>query len=424
MDAINITIGRMKAKATIPRYVLPRLEEALKDTPALLIHGPRQCGKTTLARLVGQERNYRYYTFDDAAVLEAAREDPAGFAQDLPEKAILDEVQKAPELFSSLKMVIDRDRSPGRFILTGSANVLFVPKLSDSLAGRMEIIPLFPLAQCEMEAAKPWFLEALFAGKPAMKDYGRLGRALVERVLGGGFPAPLKRATWNRRLSWYREYADALVKRDIYDLAKIGTYDTIPKLLELVAGQTARLPNFSNLASPLELSRPTIRHYVNLLEKIFLVDFLKPWHSNQIKRLIKTPKLHMSDTGLASALLDLNADDLAENRPLFGQLLETFIYGELKKQSSWGHPRFNFFHYRDKDKTEIDIVIRRGNKIAGVEVKAAATLSEKDFRGIKRLRESLGDGFAAGVVLYDGEHSLPFGDRLFALPIKALWSNR
>jgi len=413
----------MKADAIIPRYIHPRLLAALEDSPAVLIHGPRQCGKTTLAQIVGEEKDYRYYSFDDLALLDAAHEDPMGFVADLPERVILDEVQKAPKLFSALKMVIDRDRRAGRFLLTGSANVLFVPKLSDSLAGRMEIVPLFPLSQCEIEGSHPKFLDILFSGKFEMQDYDRLGKELTERVLKGGYPVPQLRTKWSQRRKWYRDYADTLVQRDIYDLGRLSTFDVIPKLLALAAGQTARLLNVSELSSPFELSRPTIRHYTNLLEKIFLIDFLPSWHSNQIKRLVKSPKLHMGDTGLAGALLALNADDLYENRNLFGQLLETFVYGELKRQASWDEDHLEFFHFRDKHKFEVDIVIQKGLKIAGVEVKAAATVTGKDFQGMKRLRQSLGNRFTCGVVLYNGEHALPFGDRFYAIPMKALWSS-
>lgn len=416
--------ANMKEAKIIPRYILPKLRAALKDTPAVLIHGPRQSGKSTLAQIIGEEKGYRYYTFDDLGVLSAAREDPIGFVADLPGKAILDEAQKAPELFSSLKMAIDRDRRPGRFILTGSANVLFVPKLADSLAGRMEIIPLFPLAQCELEDEKPLFLKSLFAGKIKKRQSERLGRELIERVLKGGYPEPLRRATWPRRRDWYRDYVNSLIQRDIRDLSRLSTFDVMPKLLALAAGQTARLQNLSDLSGPFEISRPTIRHYLNLLEKIFVLDFLQPWHSNQIKRLIKSPKLHLGDTGLAGALLGLTVDDVVENRALFGQLLETFVYNELKRQASWEEEPFSFYHFRDKDKYEVDLVIQHGLRSVGIEVKAAATVTEKDFRGIKRLRKLLGEKFAGGIVLYDGEHTLPFGDQLQAVPMNALWSNQ
>lgn len=408
----------------LKRYIRPRLLEALEDTPAVLIHGARQCGKTTLAQEIAREKGYQYFSLDNVGILAAAREDPVGFVEDLPEKAVLDEVQKAPEIFSALKQTIDRDRQPGRYILTGSANVLFVPKLSDSLAGRMEIIPLFPFAQCEIEQTNPSFLESLLSGKIKMRQWKKERGELFERVLKGGYPPPLGRPA-RARHRWYREYVNTLIQRDIRDLGRLSSFDVIPKLLEHMAGQTSRLRNFSDLSAPFEVSRQTIRHYVNLLERIFLVEMLQPWHSNQLKRLIRTPKLHLTDTGLAGALLNMPEDDLLQKRTFSGQLLETFVYNELKRQLSWNSDSFHdLFHYRDKDKYEVDLVVRKGAKIAGVEVKAAATITSKDFRGMKRLRKETGSSFICGVVLYDGEKSLPFGERLYAVPIKAIWSDR
>ncbi len=406
-----------------PRHIHARLLEALADTPAVLIHGPRQSGKSTLARRVGEERDYAYITFDDANVLAAASEDPVGFVDRLPERVILDEVQRVPELFAALKQAIDRDRAAGRFLLTGSANVLLAPRLSDSLAGRMEILRLYPLAQCEIENVQPHFLEELFAGTLQLPPSGRLGEALAQRLLAGGYPEPLRRAAGRRRREWYRNYMETIAQRDIRDLAHLRRLDAIPKLLQMVAGQSARLFNVSALAGPFQLTRPTIREYVGLLEKIFLVDVLPPWHSNRLKRLVKTPKLHLGDTGLAGVLLGVDAARLMEDRALFGQMLETFVYNELKRQASWQENDLLFFHYRDKDQYEVDLVIEQyGGKIAGVEVKAAGTVREKDFRGLKRLRQAVGKKFSAGVVLYDGEGVLPFGDRLFAAPVSVLWS--
>ncbi|MGH6802295.1 MAG: ATP-binding protein, partial [Methyloceanibacter sp.] len=365
-----------------PRYARPRLLEALSDTPVVLIHGPRQSGKTTLAMEVAQASGYEYFSFDDDNLLAVAKEDPVGFVTGLPKRAVLDEVQRVPELFSSLKLSIDRDRRPGRFILTGSANVLFFPKLSDSLAGRMEILRLYPLAQCEIAGTRSVFLNALFSRDFRIAKYGLLGKDLAERIIAGGYPAAITRVSGRRRREWYRSYVETLVQRDVRDLARVSALDALPKLLELAAGQTARLLNVSELASPFQLSRPTIRDYVSLLERIFVLDFLPPWHSNRMSRLVKTPKLHLGDTGLATALLAADAAVLAKDRQLLGQLLETFVYGELKRQASWHEDTFAFHHFRDKDGYEVDIVIQRaGDEIAGVEVKAAATIGEKDFRG-------------------------------------------
>ncbi len=407
-----------------PRHVRRRLIEALRDTPAVLIHGPRQCGKTTLALEAGRAAGYAYYSFDDDNVAAAARQDPVGFAAALPRRAILDEVQRVPGLFASLKLAIDRDRRPGRFILAGSTNVLLVPKLADSLAGRMEIVRLHPLAQCELERARPRFLDALFERRFAMRTLRRRGPAIAERVAAGGYPAALARPAGRRRREWHRAYLDTLVQRDVRDLARLGALDALPKLLQLAAGQTARLLNASELAAPFQVSRPTIRAYVTVLERIFVLELLPPWHRNRLSRLVKAPKLHVGDAGLAAALL--GADSAAAwtaDPPLFGQLLETFAYGELRRQASWHADPLAFHHYRDKDGFEVDIVIERGaSQVAGVEVKASGTVGERDFRGLRKLREAAGEGFAAGVVLYDGEDVLPAGERLFAVPLHALWS--
>lgn len=398
------------------------LAEALADAPVVLIHGPRQCGKTTLARGAAQSKGYAYFSFDDAVAIGAATADPVGFVADLPEHSILDEVQRVPALFTAIKAAVDRGRRPGRFLLTGSANVLLVPKLADSLAGRMEILRLHPLAQCELAGQAPAFLNALFEGRFKARSYGRLGKDLAARIAAGGYPAALARATPRRRATWYRDYIEALVQRDVRDLARIASLDALPRLLALAAGQTARLLNVSDLAAPFQLSRPTIKDYVTLLERVFLLEQLAPWHSNRLSRLIKTPKLHLGDTGVACALLGLDAETLWEDRSSLGPLLETFVFQELRRQASWRDDDIRFHHFRDKDGAEVDLVLERGGReLAGVEVKAAATVTAADFRGLRKLRDAAGKRFVVGVVLYDGEASVGFGEGLFAVPIRALW---
>jgi uncharacterized protein len=401
------------------RLAEKRLIAALADTPVTLIHGPRQCGKTTLALQVGKRRRYRYYTFDDAATLAAARSDITGFVARLERRAILDEVQRVPEIFAALKPIIDMGRRSARFILTGSSNVLLVPRLSDSLAGRMEI--LRPLAQVELARAKPAFLNELFSDAQHYSHNGRQGSGLVERIVRGGYPVVQKR-TPQRRQDWYSNYIDALIQRDVQDISRIGDLAALPKLLTLAASQTGRMANISELASGFELSRPTIRNYLALTERLFLIEFLQPWFSNRAKRLLKTPKLHFGDTGLACSLLKCSAAELESQRELLGQMLETFVYNEIDKQAGAHMEEIALFHLRDKDGYEVDIVVQRGTHYAGIEIKAASSVSEKDFRGLKRLRETLGTRFSAGIVLYDGEHVLPFGERLLAVPISALWA--
>ena len=411
--------------ALYPRFVEPRLKEALSDTPVVLVHGPRQCGKTTLAQAIGHGRGAAYFTFDDEVTLAAAAADPVGFVGDLPERVILDEVQRAPGIFASLKSAVDRRRQPGRFLLTGSANVLLVPALADSLAGRMGIIRLYPLAQSELSGRESVFVESLFSNAFKARRVERLGRALADRIVAGGYPEALTRSTPRRRQAWYRDYVEALVQRDVRDLARIASLDALPRLLALAAGQTARLINVSDLASPFQVSRPTIRDYVTLLERVFLLEHLPPWHDNRLSRLVKTPKLHVGDTGVACALLGLDAEALRADRSLLGQLLETFVFQELRRQASWHEDEIRFHHFREKDGAEVDIVLERGaREVAGVEVKASATVTAADFRGLRKLKEACGKRFVAGVVLYDGESSAGFGDGLYALPIRMLWEAR
>jgi len=407
---------------SFPRYLAPRLREALADTPAVLIHGPRQSGKTTLARAVGEPRGYRYVSFDDEAVARAAGSDPVGFVGALPPKTILDEVQRVPEIFTSLKAVIDSRRTPGRFILTGSAQVLFVPSLADSLAGRMGILRLHPLAQCEIEDTRPHFLDALFRGNLRAGITERLGRGLSERIAAGGYPAALARRTFARRRAWYRDYVESQIQRDVRDLARIRSLDTLPKLLGLAASQTARLVNVEALSAPFELTRQTIHDHVTILERVFLLERLPAWHTNRVSRFVKRPKLHMGDTGVACSLLGLDPVALDRDRELLGPMLETFVLQELRRQASWRPDPIEFFHFRDRDDFEVDIVLEQGHHaVAGVEVKAGATVGDSDFRGLRKLRDIAGKRFVAGVVLYDGTTAGKFGEDLFAVPVRRLW---
>ena len=439
-----------------PRYVEPRLAEALEDSPVVLIHGPRQCGKTTLAQfacapdylkwgddnLVRGEggmswgvsqprRDYQYISFDDAVVRDGAQADPMGFVADLPERVILDEIQRVPNLFSAIKLEVDRRRRPGRFILIGSTNVLLIPALSDSLAGRLQVVPLHPLAQSELaiqsgtpldSSTRPVFLDALFGDGFEVRQTERLGTQLIERMVAGGFPEALTRPTARRQANWYRNYAEAQLQRDVRDLARIRMIEVLPRLVGAAASQTARLFNLSDLASHFQLSRPTIGDYVVLLERLFLLKRLPPWHSNRLSRMVKTPKLHLGDSGLASALLGADTASLAADRALLGQLLETFVFQELLRQASWLDAPASFSHFRDKDGAEVDVVIEReAGAVAGVEVKASATVTAADFRGLRKLAKAAGKRFAAGVVLYDGETCTRFGDGLYAVPVRRLW---
>jgi len=403
------------------RHIEPRLKEALEDSPVVLIQGARQCGKTTLARMVGEPAGYAYRSFDDEDTRSFAEMDPIGFVRDLPEHAILDEVQKVPRIFSSLKLSIDRNRTPGRFLLTGSVNVLQVRQITDSLAGRMEIIKLYPFSQSELERTAPRFLDALFSAELKRRKRGFSRRKHTDRIVAGGYPDALRRSG-RRRSAWYRNYIKALAQHDVPGIANIRSPEILSRLLVLATAQTAQLLNTNGLASSFQISRKTTQDYLFLLEKMFLLERLPAWHTNRRKRLIKAPKLHVSDTGIACALMNLDGQALMAERSLFGHILETFVLQELKRQASGHEEQHGFFHYREKDGAEADIVIQRGaTALAGVEVKASATVNKSDFRGLHMLKAAAGKRFVCGVVLYNGEEGGRFGDGLYALPLQTLW---
>ena len=429
-----------------PRYAEHPLIEALADSPAVLIHGPRQCGKTTLARMAyppeymqwddgtvmqwddGTAMEWdsaNYITFDDDVARSAAVSDPIGFVNNLPDRVILDEVQRAPSIFTALKMAIDRDRIPGRFLLTGSSHVLLVPQVSDSLAGRMEIIRLHPLAQCELSGHPPTFLDRLFSGGFNGTQLSRSSDRLVDRIVAGGFPSALARSTGRRRRNWYLNYVETQLQRDVRDIAHLSDHEAMTRLLGIAATQTARMYNLLDMSAAFSLSRPTIGRYVEILERIFMLERIPAWQNNRLKRLVKAPKLHVCDTGVGCAMAGASSEALKKDRDLFGQYLETFVFQELKRQSSWFGESLSFYHYRDKDKIEVDLVIEKGSvAVAGVEVKASSTVRASDFRGLHKLKDAAGDRFAGGVVLYDGEKCWSFGEGLTAVPVRLLWENR
>ncbi|MCF3642571.1 ATP-binding protein [Rhizobium sp. TRM95111] len=415
-------IGAYRPKTLVQRKVRPLVETALGDTRVVLIAGPRQAGKTTLARqFSGPERPY--ITLDDAGALNAARTDPIGFVRGLS-RAVIDEVQRAPELMLAIKESVDRDDTPGRFLLTGSANLATVPAIADSLAGRMAVIPLLPFAQSEIRDTPGRLLDRLFEGEePTVEASGVLADDLLETVLRGGYPEALRRATPGRRTAWLEDYITLILDRDVRDIANIDQLDRMPRLLDVLAEHAGQLVNHSSFGTALGLSSVTAQKYVAILERLFLIRTLPPWSNNRLSRLIKTPKLHFLDTGLLASLREDEVESLRPNRTRFGPLLETFVVSELIKLASWSDRRMSFSHYRTKDQDEVDVVIedRRG-RIVGIEVKASATVRADDFRGLRQLREAVGDRFVRGLVLHDHDRVTPFGEKLQAAPLSVLWT--
>lgn len=404
-----------------PRFIEPRIRDAMSDTRVVLLSGPRQSGKTTLGRKLANG-GMAYLTLDNATVLDAARSDPVGFVRGL-DRAVIDEVQRAPGLMLAIKESVDADPRPGRFLLTGSADLLALPRVADSLAGRMEVLRLLPLAQCELQGTNSGFLGAAFAGQVPGAAKAAVGPDLVAAVLGGGYPEALTRSSWARRQDWYAAYVDAIVQRDVRDVAQVEQLQQMPRLLRALAEHAGQLVNHSAIGASLGMNHVTTQKYVGVFERVFLVRTLPPWHGNQLKRLTKTPKLHFLDAGLLAALRGLTPARVDADRTPYGALLETFVLAELLKLASWAEGRFEFSHFRDKEQDEVDIVIEdRSGRVVGIEVKASATVTRGDFAGLRKLADACGERFVLGLVLHDHDKTVPFSDKLAAAPIAALWS--
>ena len=403
------------------RLARQRAEEALLDTPVVLIVGPRRAGKTTLARMMGDAGRI-YVTLDDHTVLDAARSDPTGFIRGL-DRATIDEIQRVPELLLAIKREVDEDYRPGRFLLTGSANVMTLPRVADSLAGRIETIRMLPLARAEIAGTAPDFLERLFEGSLQGNREAVVGDDLVRLALLGGYPEAIGRATERRRQNWARSYLASVLSRDLREVGEIEKLTELPKFVRLLAEHSGRLVNYSKFGSSIDVSHKTGQRYVALLEQVFLVSTLQPWYTNALKRIAKTSKLHFLDSGLLAAVRGLSSQRVKADRGEFGVLLESFVYSEVLKLMTASDLQLSAYHFRDQQMREVDIVLERDDgMIAGIEVKAAATVRSGDFAGLRTLAEACRERFAYGVVLHDSADFVPFGDRMAAVPVSCLWA--
>ncbi|MGH3322458.1 MAG: ATP-binding protein [Streptosporangiaceae bacterium] len=401
------------------RHLRRRVERALTDTPAVFVAGPRQAGKTTLVHLI---RHDGYATLDRATTRAGAESDPDGFVAGLEGAVALDEVQRVPDLLLAVKLAIDENRQPGRFLLTGSANVLMLPTVADALPGRIEIAELWPLSQGEIDDQPDGFIDAVFGSGLGRDTSARLGREEpVERVLRGGFPQVVQRAA-DRRADWFESYLTLVVEREVRDLSNIGNVAEIMSLIRLVAARSGSLFNLADVARGVQLPQSTARRYLGLLRAVFLVVDVPAWATNQSARVVKAPKLFLSDSGLASHLLGVGPERLAADPHLVGPLLEGFVAMELRKQLAWSRVRPTLSHFRTRRGYEVDLVMEaRDGGVVGVEVKASATVRDTDFAGLRALASLTGERFRRGVVLHNGDEVVPFGRKLVAAPLHALW---
>lgn len=403
------------------RNLQTKLDAALTDTPAVLIIGARQVGKTTLSRS-GQNNNY--LTFDDVNILAAARKSPQDFINNLSKPVIIDEIQLCPEILPIIKQDIDNNRLPGQFILTGSANVLTLPNVSESLAGRVEVLTLRTLSQIEIEGNSTNLIDRLFGDEFSFPtEFAVENRDdLLNRMLVGGYPEVVSRKTESRRQDWFQSYITTILQRDIRDLANIEGLVDLPRLLSLLAARAAGLLNVAEVSRSIGFPQMTLHRYMSLLEKVFLIETVPAWSGSLKSRLVKTPKIFITDTGLLSYLQGLNLKRLQNEPTLARSLTENFAVVELKKQLGWSETRAEMFHFRTSNEKEVDIILEnRAGELVGIEIKSSSSVNPGDFKSLQMLAENLPNKFKRGIILYSGNKFLSFGKNLFLLPLTALW---
>ena len=417
----------MEPQPLIERNILPVLRETLQALRVVILNGPRQSGKTTVARQVAGEGSY--VSLDDQAVLSAAQSDPVSLLRNRPAPVVIDEVQRAGEpLVLAVKRAVDGNRAPGQFLLTGSADFLTVPTISESLAGRAALLQLHPLSQCEIEGRRETFLDKLLrdpGSAPGRDSDLELGDYL-ERLCIGGFPE-VHNIPLNFRKTWFGSHIDTVILRDVAALTGARRVGELPRLLESLAARTANELVVSKVHNEIGLeSILTTADYLGHLQMVHLVHQLRPWSRNLTSRAKRHPKVYISDTGLAAHLMGVSVDTMARPPHIgLGQLMETFVVNEIVKQSSWLDPSLGsagLFHYRDRNGLEADLIINLpDDRIVAVEVKASAVAGAKDRANLEKLRDLLGDQFAQGIIFYCGSHALDAGDRICLRPIESLW---
>lgn len=408
----------------ISRHVRSQVLEALRESRAVALLGARQVGKSTLVReLSDSEYRARLIDLDDEAVANAAREDPRGFLAEIDGPAIIDEIQRVPALLLAIKQRLDSDPSRGQFLITGSANILTLPTVADALPGRVRYINLWPFSQGELLGHRETFIDRLFDGSPPRLSGLPVGRGvLAPAILAGGYPESQGLSARGRQ-QFFSSYISSLIGRDLRDIASVRDLERVERLLHVLAARSGSLASFHGMARDLGVDASTARSDTSILESLFLVRRLKPWFTNLGSRQIKTAKLYVVDSGVLSFMLGAGERRFAEDGEVAGALLETFVAMELLRQSDWSDEPLAMFHYRDKEQREVDVVLERNTgEVVCVEVKAAATATGRDFAGLRHLRDRLGARFKAGVLLYTGSETLPFGERLSAVPVSGLWS--
>jgi predicted AAA+ superfamily ATPase len=409
------------------RYISSPIMEALKDTPVILINGARQTGKSTLCRQLVEDGTFdgQTMTMDDPTTLASAQADPLGFLQDLSHHVIIDEVQRAPQLFLSIKKLVDEKRKEMRLILTGSADVMTLPQVADSLAGRIEIHYLWPLSQAEILRKRSKFIHTLVAPAGRFQAHRTNWRDIIEAIRAGGYPEALQRESEARKAKWFESYIEAVLQKDIRNLANIEGLIQIPNILQLIGTRVGSTVNLSDIARLSGVKNTTLQRYMALLEHVFLILKIPAWTPNLEGQFVKSPKIFVNDTGLLCHLRGEGVDSLIENRTTVGAFLENFIVMEIVKQLSWSGLFLKPYHFSIHSGAEVDLILEdRKKQLFGIEIKSAASVSQSDFKGLKQLAHIAGKKFQRGIVLYGGNQVLGgFGENLQAVPIPSLWAD-
>jgi predicted AAA+ superfamily ATPase len=392
--------------------------------PVMLVIGPRQCGKTTLSKIIGKELHMSYVSCDSIPALASIEFDPVGFLREQTKPLIVDEAQRAPELFLPIKVDVDDNRYPGRYLLTGSANPLLVPKLGDALTGRMGICHMWPFSQGEIRGVQETFIHHLLSVGRWDKEYPTITQQeIIDMLMKGGFPAAVSAKSAEDRREWCNDYLFNTLQKDIYDLSRVEHFSQIPALLYGIAGRVGSPLNINSLTDLIRASEATIRRYIELLKSLFLLCPLNAWSKNIDKKLSKAPKIYFSDTALLLHSMDFNDQRLAKFPNVLGQVFENFVAMEIVKQATWSSLPVKLYHYRTHDQKEVDLVLESpSGKVCGIEVKLSDVVRKDDLKGLISLKDAAGNDFHKGIILYSGKQVLPFGDDFKAVPITALWS--
>lgn len=416
------------SRRPIARHVATIVETAIADTRAVAIIGPRQAGKSTLVQSVaGKRKSAVYVTLDNEETRRLAEADPEGFVRGRPGLLVIDEVQRIPKLLLAIKELVDNDPRPGRFLLTGSAHLFAVKDVADSLAGRMEIVELWPFSQGEIDGRRERFVDLAFSGRVAVDRGSKLAKLdYLERACRGGFPEVIGRRV-DRRRAWFRSYVRAVTAREIPCVADVERLAELPRLVRLCAARHGSPLNVAALARDAGLPERTTHRYLDALEAVFLIRRIPSWSGSLTAREARAAKLYVTDAGLAADLRGATAKSLVEPTTAHGAdgaLLEGFVVGELLRQAAWSKVQPRLYHFRDRNGLEVDVVLESDDgAVVGVEVKGSASVSPSEATGLRFLRDKLGSRFRFGAILHAGPSATNMGDRIWALPMETLWSS-